>query len=456
MPTNFREDGTFDLNLAFEQLSEISDNSNSTIPFPTSPRITLMPSRMEAFGTPFLDNGGWYVVFEYEDVFVGTEMFSPSFHQYYRITEHVPEMYADYPFSYRAEWLPNEVEERYYDEEPEHIIEINDGYSEEREEPLREIVPTMATNIGRDIPLISFEQEFVGDGDKVAKYLYDAGLSFHRYADGYHSSEGRNFDPELTDKICYVETDSSCGYEVIFDRLNLTRRSVAEKVSIAQRIMRELKDNDSIRLSARCGFHIHVDVNNWGMKEIVSAYHLWNYLEDPIFRFASAFWTSHRDEEVGGGYSTPVPKGETQRKGIANRLYDRRDALNFSHILRAKTNCNCGAYLYEDWANCECNLRQPTLEFRVFNATLNQRKIRAYISFCVAFVNLAKNMEFNPTDFPEMRWRGTSFSSHLTWEENAGERVKFIFDNFPITNAEKNDILYCMKNSSLDKIVENF
>jgi len=341
--------------------------------------------------------------------------------------------------AFRIEWIEEVAED--------------DGYSVEREEiDVREVFPVLSTNIGRTIPLISMEQEFSGNGDKVAKILFDAGFGYTRYADGYHMSDARR-DSD-TDRFCYVETDSSCGYELIFNKINLSNRIEAEGISTVQKIMRELKDEGSIRLSARCGFHIHVDVSDWGMKEIVSAYHLWNYLEDPIFRFASAFWSSHRDEEVGGGYSTPVPKGYNGRTAIAQSLNERRDALNFTHILRAKSNCRCGASIYEDWANCTCNLPQPTLEFRVFNATMNQRKIKAYLAFCIAFVNIAKTVEHTPENFPEMRWRGTNAKSH-NWDDLTAERMRYILEDFPITGAERNDILYCFRNSSLEPVTVN-
>jgi Putative amidoligase enzyme len=360
--------------------------------------------------------------------------------------------------AFRITWIEPEpdYDDDYYDE-PDYS-----GYSEEIEDvDVREIAPILHTNVGRTIPMISFEQEFSGDGDKVAKILYDNGFCTHPHAEAYHSSEGRYEITVGTNRMCYVETDSSCGYELIFDRINLRNREEAENVAKIQTILRRLKDEGSIRLNARCGFHTHVDVSDWGMKEIVSGYHLWNYLEDTIFRFASAFWTGHRDEETGNNYSVPVPKGHLGRADIGRVLDGRRDSLNFSPILSARGNCSCNATFYEDWANCTCNIRQPTLEFRVFNATLNPRKIRAYLSFCVAFVNKAKSFDFAPGDFPEMRWQGTTRKNAIRasdelmgWQEATAERIKFIVNEFPLTNSEKSDILYCMKNSSLEEALE--
>ena len=367
----------------------------------------------------------------------------------YRLTRRVrPSLFGSI-HAFRIAWIENESHEMY------------DHYSTEDEDTaMSSIVPVIATNIGREVPTVSFEQEFSGNGEKVAKRLHDMGYAISGYADGYHNSSARynRFDG---DGFCYVETDSSCGYELIFDRLELRNRGQAERISAVQDILKDMKDAGDINLSAKCGFHVHVDVSNWGMKEIVSAYHLWNYLEDPIFRFASAFWNQHRDEEVGGGYSTPVPKGHTTRRDIGRILDGRRDALNFSPILNARQNCSCSANFYEDWVNCTCSMAQPTLEFRVFNATLNQRKIKAYLAFCIAFVNKAKETEFDPVNYPEMRWLATNRKVPVindgieqSWDDAAIERVRFIMNEFPFTGNERGDINYCLRNSSLKSVME--
>lgn len=397
---------------------------------------------------------GWFVV-RHRTHSLGEVFFSERENREFELVERIPENVFGHLNTYGINWL-HEDENEYPDEDYDMTYE----FSIEREETdtRNDIIPVLTTNIDRDVPLISFEQEFSGNGNIVVRALTDIGLALSRYVEGYHSSDGRyNRTADGENGICYVETDSSCGYELIFDRLDLKDRTIAEKVSRAQKIMRELKENDVIRLAANCGFHVHVDVKNWGMKEIVSAYHLWNYMEDTIFRFASAFWSSHRDEEVGGGYSVPVPKGARGRRDIGNILTERRDSLNFSHILRAKSQCRCGAAHYEDWENCVCNLSQPTLEFRVFNATLNQRKIRAYLAFCVAFVNMAKKIEHDPEKFPVMRWRGTSYKENdagETWEERSAKRMNYILKEFPLTNTERRDIEYCFRNCSLEPVLD--
>lgn len=398
------------------------------------------------FNEPFeYEDGRWYVVMQPRNGYLGGSYergnvwYSELNEEEFRLGAHVRDSFFGQENTFRITWVGNGARD--------------DGYSVEiTDESVTDISPAMFTNIGRRIPLVSFEQEFSGNGDRVATELYNLGIGNSRYSEGYHMAEGRR--DRDSDRFCFVETDSSCGYELIFQKVDLSDRDMADKISEAQRIMKKLRDEEQIRLSAACGFHVHVDVSNWGMREIVSAYHLWNYLEDTIFRFASAFWNLHREEEVGGGYSRAVPKGYEGRAQIGRALSERRDALNFSHILRERSNCGCGAGWYEDWENCTCNLAQPTLEFRVFNATINQRKIRAYLAFCVAFVNAVKDTEFTPVDYPEMLWRGTKRTEGEDWFDMSTERVKFILEKLPLTNDERSDIEYCFRNSSLSSVIE--
>lgn len=397
---------------------------------------------------PFEYNGRLYVVMnheEYDEMFVTGNVYYDSYEgREYRLRQRTRSDLFGSENAFRCEWVSNYP---------------SDDYSVERDEidVRNDIAPVILTNVGREVPLVSFEQEFSGNGETVARMLNEMGYCFSPYVEAYHNAEGR-FNQNLdSSAFCYVETDSSCGYELIFSKINLRDRTRAEQISEVQKVLQELKNEGTIRLSAACGFHVHVDVSTWAMKDVVSAYHLWNYMEDTIFRFASAFWNSHRDEETGHEYSLPVRKGHTTRTQIGRSLSQRRDALNFAPFLSARGRCNCDALIYEDWENCTCNLSQPTIEFRVFNATTNQRKIRAYLAFCVAFVNMAKKHQHSPEFFPEMRFVGTNVRETQpgkTWEEAQIERINYIMNNFPLTSVEKSDIMYCFRNCSLESVLE--
>jgi len=74
-----------------------------------------------------------------------------------------------------------------------------------------------------------------------------------------------------------------------------------------------------------------------------------------------------------------------------------------------------------------------------------------------------KRREYNSNEFPAMSFQGTNRMQELafvkegeyttqSWNEAILERLDFLFKEFPLTNIEKEDIIYCAKNSSLKSL----
>jgi hypothetical protein len=57
-----------------------------------------------------------------------------------------------------------------------------------------------------------------------------------------------------------------------------------------------------------------------------------------------------------------------------------------------------------------------------------------------------------------MRWRGTNVKredeSGEDWFDASIKRIKYILEEFPLTQEEKTDIMYVMRNSSLEQVIE--
>ncbi|HEY4680894.1 MAG TPA: hypothetical protein VIH04_06485, partial [Nitrosarchaeum sp.] len=65
--------------------------------------------------------------------------------------------------------------------------------------------------------------------------------------------------------------------------------------------------------------------------------------------------------------------------------------------------------------------------------------------------------DFTPEVFPEMRWLGTyrtQSQNGKSWIENSVERINFIMNEFPLTGSEKSDVMYCLRNCSLEPVLE--
>lgn len=303
----------------------------------------------------------------------------------------------------------------------------------------------------RDPRLISWEQEVGRGGRWLAEALYTRGLTHTDEMLGYHSGS--------RDKL-YVEHDSSVAGEVIYSKLDL---SITEDAALMERglaVVREGIREDRVKLDMRCGGHVHVDARGMAMQNIVSLYTLWNHVEEVMYQIGAAFWRCHRSA-AGNDYSEPTPKGLTGRGRVGVSMGYGRYALNISNYLSARSACSCGAQ-YEDWAACTCNLRKPTIEFRVWNTTANARKVNAYTALSLAMVEYARRNNCNIRQFPVRAWDpGRWADTHHTSPENyvpsyrqAKRPINFILNDLALTEYERDNVIYCIKNSKLAEIYD--
>ena len=337
----------------------------------------------------------------------------------------------------REEEEANE-EERPYEETS------SDDLSSQKPPELALLVPALPDRPAR---LVSLEQEIMGSGQDCARNLYDAGITSSPELWPYHS--GR-------EEFCYVEEDGSVDGEVIYSRLRLDHPMIARRLESALLVMQETIQDGDASLSSSCGFHVHVGLGYsdgipcYSMQAVESLYHLWNHLEDTIFRLGSANWSKHRTEISDSNYSPATHKGLTGTTRIGRTLQSGRSALNLSHFLSARGSCHCGAFDFGSWSECTCDLSKPTVEFRVFNATANKRKIRAYVALCLALVAYAESNTVTEESHPCNEWQGTD-----NVNTDSEELLRFILRTLPLTENEREDIRYCAERSSLKKVVNN-
>ncbi len=300
---------------------------------------------------------------------------------------------------------------------------------------------------GRPLRLVSLEQEIGGDGSYAIAALYNAGLTSEPRLWEYGSDRA---------EFCHVERDGSVDGEIIYSKLRLDHPATLRKLDDAIDVVGGTIADGECRLDSRCGFHVHVgigrdgDIPCYSMAAVQSLYHLWNYLEDTIYRLASANWDRHRTES-GNNYAPPTVKGATGAVQIGRNLQRDRYALNLGNFLGARGYCGCGAFDFGEWSACTCNLPKPTVEFRVFNATANKRKIRAYAALCLALVGYAETHEVTADSHPVFPWAGTGTMQIGT--EDQVTRLRFILRELPLTDDEREDIRYCAEKSSLKEVV---
>lgn len=319
--------------------------------------------------------------------------------------------------------------------ESEHYEETDDGIVASAEPPLALVLESIPDRPNRRV---SFEQEIGGNARSVATLLYEAGLTSEPRVWDYHSGNS---------EWLHVERDGSVDGEIIFSRLHLDNPSTARRAESALHVVQSALTSGVARLDSRCGFHVHVgigydDVSGspcYGMGAVESLYHLWNHVEDVVFRLASANWARHRTDR-GNTYGGATRKGLTGAVGIGQRLQRDRLALNLQGFLASRASCSCGAFQFGDWAACTCpSTPKPTVEFRVFNATANTRKVRAYCALALALVAYAERHACTPDSHPVNEWRGSARLDEAT----AAPVLRFILRDLPLTDAEREDLRYC-------------
>lgn len=304
----------------------------------------------------------------------------------------------------------------------------------------------------RPMRMVSFEQEIGLGGNYIAEQLHEQGFpATPDHMVEYHASRthrARGLRPFVT-----VEEDTSVAAELVWSMMDLDTPKHAEQLQAGLEIIRTAIRKNRVRLDMRCGGHIHVDVPDYVPINAARLYYLGCYLEDTVFRLASANWKCHRTEIARENYSPPVRKGAVAVGDALIFAGMDRSWMNFQHLMNARSgrSCGCGASQYGLWDECSCPVQQCTVEFRVFNTTANPIKLRAYIALCIGMVQYARDHEVTPDKFPEFSWRGSAPELQVG---KSIERLDFIMSQLPMEDADRKAIMYCVRQSSLKPCLE--
>lgn len=287
----------------------------------------------------------------------------------------------------------------------------------------------------------------------LAQDFYDLNLSGFNTRRSYHERHDSGF--------VHVERDSSCDWEAVIGPINMAaNRDVRNLNTVIKQIRTRIKDK-TLKLSLNCGLHIHVSAEKVGIKQAHNLHLLYTYLEDIMYRLGAAKWPMHR-AVVNGDHSYQLsPRSVNKINFINNYMENRYHGLSFSNYFQKMMNhCGCGAGRFGLFEECECSLSKCTFEFRIFNTTANTRKIHAYTALTQALVAKALSMtEFDLEKMPASVFNLRNFkdmhSSHQELlEDEWFPRMKFILEELPLTNEEKESILYCVENSEMGSIIE--
>lgn len=317
------------------------------------------------------------------------------------------------------------------------VVETYDFGNDYQPNQPRLLLPALSD---REPRMVSVEQEIGKGREYIADQFFAGGFSTDPYTRGYHSGDDSGF--------CHVEEDASVNGEIVYGKLRLSDAAVAQRFEEALCLVRNSISDGEVKLDMRCGLHVHVDARGLNMDAITNLYNLWNHVEDTVFRLASANWRCHRTAVASHNYAPPTMKGLDTRAAIGSYFEGERGALNLANYLASRSRCRCGAFAYASWEDCTCDLPKSTVEFRVFNATANLRKVHAYTALSLAMVEASRRLRFNADDFPAFQFDRRNEA--VTDVEATKRALSVIFEGMlPLTPTEKEDLAYCARNSSL-------
>lgn len=134
------------------------------------------------------------------------------------------------------------------------------------------------------------------------------------------------------------------------------------------------------------GIHVHIESRDMDAKQVAAVGRLFAKFEDAIYRLASSGWNTMRP----GATSYARRLTDSQKTGIAR-------ARNEAQLKRAYYGSDSTWHRgHGDPARyCGLNLHshfyRGTIEFRVFNSSMNAERVQCYIAVCIALVQDARN-----------------------------------------------------------------
>jgi hypothetical protein len=222
---------------------------------------------------------------------------------------------------------------------------------------------------------VGIEIEYHGDNQAVIAAIREAGLSRRS---SLHSYFGSSQDEWI------VKPDGSVsnGGELVSPPLDFDDPAQREQINTAVRALRSV----GCYPSDQTGIHVHVGCLDFGPKELVAVVKNFYKYEDIIYRLASSGWRTVRSGATR--YAPPLSEARARTIASAKTLPKIMEAwyggpgrdYSSSHGHGSRY---CGLNLHS-W------FYRQTVEFRVFNGSMNEERVQAYVAMCVALIQDAR------------------------------------------------------------------
>lgn len=172
------------------------------------------------------------------------------------------------------------------------------------------------------------------------------------------------------------------GGELVSPPLDWHSDDAQEQLITATNVLRQY----GASTSPRAGIHVHVDARTMTAQQVSKAA-VWAYeWEDQLFRVASSGWRTIRAGGISN-YCAPISHR------LATELDQVTDNASFARAWYGTSAPRRDHYDSSRYAavNLHSWTYRGTVEFRVFNSSLNPARIAAYVDLCVAVMDSARD-----------------------------------------------------------------
>ncbi|WP_283699256.1 amidoligase family protein [Clostridium perfringens] len=277
------------------------------------------------------------------------------------------------------------------------------------------------------------ELEFVGgDANAIARELYNLGIVSSPRRLGYHSrSEPGKWKLERDGSV----SDGDTGGEIVSPILKDTPETW-EQI----KVICDIAKRHGARVDQRCGGHVHIN-----MEKLDTARQRWRRFfktievyEDCIYRAACG--DLGRVRSNARHYATPFSPRADESK------YIRFNMDNDEDVRRMTAEISKGNRYYGINLTNIARDRAPTVEFRHFNGSLNEKQIQANIKMAAGIINAAEKARFRDTEDEIFKKRGNILknTSRLGGTQTKKKMMEFLDLAFP-RRKDKNAILNVFK-----------
>lgn len=229
------------------------------------------------------------------------------------------------------------------------------------------------------------ELEFTGSVDDAIAAIQAAGVPVE---------DRRNYHYGNSNTHWQVKFDSTVqgGGELVSPPLDFDDPAQREQVTKAVQALQDA----GCRPDSRAGIHVHIEAKNFdgtplSGKQLAAIARFFYKFEDALYRIASSGWASIRPG--ARTYAKPIPDD------VARRIMKVRTVDELKNVWDGYTHCGrrvAGPYYREQCnryhaVNYHSYWLRNTIEFRLFNSSVNPMRVQTYIALCMAVVDDARH-----------------------------------------------------------------